>query len=209
MKNSYYYIYSGIKTEHDAFEVLLSSSTSNLPAWTLQALAALQARFESCTFGVPTDDEAMWFLRDRGFDVEEAYNKLRTCLQWRHEFGVEHVSSKSIQREAATGKVYLHEHFDVYNRPALIIRVNKCASASALCGWCALPTHKQLAQLLILSLLPARGTNWAFSCLKPITGAVCWQVSIPEVEHPTRCHTGAISKLMVRNVRSPLSRSQH
>jgi hypothetical protein len=93
----------------------------------MQALDALKRRFQSSSLGMPTDDEAQWFLRDRSFDVEEAYAKLRTCLAWRRNFGLEHVTYQRIEREAATGKAYLHEHNDIFGRPALVVRVNRCA----------------------------------------------------------------------------------
>jgi hypothetical protein len=96
----------------------------------VQALKALKARFASSPLGVPTDDEAQWFLRDRSFDVDEAYDKLRTCLLWRRDFGLQHITWRRVQREAATGKAYLHDHTDVHGRPVLVIRVARCALAS-------------------------------------------------------------------------------
>lgn len=92
----------------------------------MQALARLLDKFQSQPGLDPTEDEAKWFLRDRSYDVEEAYSKLRTCLRWRKEFNVHHVSYERVKREAATGKAYLHEHTDIYGRPVLVIRVSRC-----------------------------------------------------------------------------------
>jgi hypothetical protein len=94
----------------------------------LQALVRLKNRFKGSPFGEPTDDEAKWFLRDRGFEVEEAYSKLATCLRWRKQFGLQNVTFESVKKEAASGKVYLHEFCDVYGRPVLVIRVARWAS---------------------------------------------------------------------------------
>lgn len=84
-------------------------------------------RFESMPGLCPTEDEAKWFLRDRDFDADEAYTKLLTCLRWRKQFNVHRVDFESIKQEAATGKAYLHDHKDIYDRPVLVIRVSKWA----------------------------------------------------------------------------------
>lgn len=91
----------------------------------MQALKRLLGRFESLPGLNPTEDEAKWFLRDRSFDVEEAYTKLVTCLRWRKEFNVHHVSFENVRKEAATGKAYLHEHKDIHDRPVLVVRVSR------------------------------------------------------------------------------------
>ena len=36
------------------------------------------------------------------------------------------VSYEDISRESATGKAYLHNHTDIYGRPALVVRVSRC-----------------------------------------------------------------------------------
>ena len=102
-------------------------STTRKHSQRMQALQSLQARFKSSGLGQPSDEEAQWFLRDRSFDVDEAYDKLSTCLRWRRESGIAHVSWEDVRTEAQTGKAYLHEHLDVYGRPALVIRVARCA----------------------------------------------------------------------------------
>lgn len=98
----------------------------------MQALAALQRRFTGFRYGEPTADEAAWFLRDRNFDVAEAEEKLATCLRWRAEFGLRHVTWEDVAAEAATGKAYLHEHVDREGRPALVVRVARCAPLALL-----------------------------------------------------------------------------
>ena len=40
---------------------------------------------------------------------------------------MQNVTYEDISREAATGKAYLHSHVDVYGRPALVVRVARCA----------------------------------------------------------------------------------
>lgn len=106
----------------------------------LQALERLLGRFESQPGLNPTEDEAKWFLRDRNFDPEEAYSKLLTCLSWRREFNVHHVSFERVKREAATGKAYLHDSTDIHGRPVLVIRVSRCGLVH--CPGCA-PTRPE------------------------------------------------------------------
>jgi hypothetical protein len=91
----------------------------------------LKERFKGSSLGEPSDEEAKWFLRDRSFEIEEAYSKLATCLRWRKNFGLQHVNFESVRDEAATGKVSLHDFCDVYGRPVLIIRVARCESWSS------------------------------------------------------------------------------
>lgn len=97
----------------------------------LQALERLLGRFESQPHLNPTEDEAKWFLRDRNFDLDEAYSKLLTCLRWRREFNVHHVNFERVKREAATGKAYLHDRTDIHGRPVLVIRVSRCVKCFA------------------------------------------------------------------------------
>lgn len=59
--------------------------------------------------------------------MDEAYSKLQACLSWRRQYGMQDVTYEDISREAATGKAYLHSHVDVYGRPALVVRVARCA----------------------------------------------------------------------------------
>lgn len=95
-----------------------------------QALKQLLDRFPN---NKPTVGEAQWFLRDRNFDVNEAYLKLQTCLAWRKQCGMQQVTYEDIERESATGKAYLHSHPDVYGRPALVVRVAKYVVSNICC----------------------------------------------------------------------------
>ena len=116
----------------------------------MQALAQLQQRFQGFRFGEPTEEEAQWFLRDRSFDVDEAEEKLATCLRWRAEFGLNRVTWQDVAAEAATGKAYLHEHVDKEGRPALVVRVAQCAlpllcaCAQARARWRAVWWHRDV-----------------------------------------------------------------
>lgn len=92
-----------------------------------QALETLQARFRGSRIGEPTVDEAKWFLRDRDFEVNEAFEKLSATLQWRRESNIQEVTYSKIANEDSAGKAYLHTSTDIYNRPVLVIRVEKCA----------------------------------------------------------------------------------
>ncbi|CAA2934243.1 Hypothetical predicted protein [Olea europaea subsp. europaea] len=73
------------------------------------------------------DDEELilWFLKDRKFSAEEAISKLAKAIRWRHEFGVSELSEESVQCVAETGKAYVHDHLDIYNRPVLIVEASK------------------------------------------------------------------------------------
>ncbi|XP_009763837.1 uncharacterized protein [Nicotiana sylvestris] len=73
------------------------------------------------------DDEEMilWFLEDRKFSVEDAVSKLHKAIRWRHEFGVSDLSEESVKSVAETGKAYVHDCFDVYGRPVLIVEASK------------------------------------------------------------------------------------
>lgn len=47
------------------------------------------------------------------------------CQRWRHEFGVSELSEESVQCVAETGKAYVHDYLDIYNRPVLIVEASK------------------------------------------------------------------------------------
>jgi hypothetical protein len=92
----------------------------------VQKLRQLLSRFRPQD--QPTEEEAKWFLRDRNYDVHEAYTKLNSCLRWRGESNMHKVTFAEVEQEAATGKAFLHNHTDIYGRPALVVRVARCAS---------------------------------------------------------------------------------
>lgn len=73
------------------------------------------------------DDEEMilWFLKDRKFSVDDAVSKLHKAIRWRHEFGVSDLSEESVKSIAETGKAYVHDNFDVYGRPVLVVDASK------------------------------------------------------------------------------------
>ncbi|KAH6825838.1 Sec14p-like phosphatidylinositol transfer family protein [Perilla frutescens var. hirtella] len=73
------------------------------------------------------DDEEMilWFLQDRNYSVKDAVSKLTKAIRWRHEFGVAELSEESIKSAAETGKAYVHDYLDVYDRPVLIANLSK------------------------------------------------------------------------------------
>ncbi|KAL3529505.1 hypothetical protein ACH5RR_008827 [Cinchona calisaya] len=73
------------------------------------------------------DDEELilWFLKDRKFSVEEAVSKLTKAIRWYHEFGVSELSEESVRSVAESGKSYVHDYLDVYDRPVLIVEVSK------------------------------------------------------------------------------------
>ncbi|XP_031105330.1 phosphatidylinositol transfer protein CSR1 isoform X1 [Ipomoea triloba] len=71
------------------------------------------------------DEMILWFLKDRKFSVEDAVSKLTKAIRWRHEFGVSNLSEESVKSTAETGKAYLHDNFDVYGRPVLIVEASK------------------------------------------------------------------------------------
>ncbi|XAR50211.1 hypothetical protein NMG60_11004477 [Bertholletia excelsa] len=75
--------------------------------------------------GRDDEDMILWFLKDRRFSVEEASTKLVKAIKWRQEFGVSDLSEESIGSAAETGKAYLHDFLDVFNRPVLIVVASK------------------------------------------------------------------------------------
>lgn len=77
---------------------------------------------QQSSFEAPDLATVQWFLRDRDFDVEETVSKLTKYLVWRAECRPQQLSGQDVAGEAATGKAYLHEHTDVYDRPVIVIR---------------------------------------------------------------------------------------
>lgn len=45
--------------------------------------------------------------------------------KWREEFGVSELSEESVRSAAETGKAYVHDFLDVYDRPVLIVVASK------------------------------------------------------------------------------------
>lgn len=58
----------------------------------------------------------------------DTYNNVSLKLsyqRWRHEFGVSDLSEESVKSLAETGKAYVHDNFDVYGRPVLVVDASK------------------------------------------------------------------------------------
>jgi len=86
----------------------------------LTALSALRSRMESSGFTI-SDDQLIWFLRDRKLDVTEAEQKLTKTENLRKEFQATTLTAADVATEAATGKAYVHTHSDKRGRPVLVV----------------------------------------------------------------------------------------
>uniref|UniRef100_A0A0D9VFH5 CRAL-TRIO domain-containing protein n=1 Tax=Leersia perrieri TaxID=77586 RepID=A0A0D9VFH5_9ORYZ len=82
--------------------------------------------------GLPTgrngrDDEEMilWFLKDRKFSVDETVSKLTKAIKWRQDFRLSELSEESVKGLYQTGKAYVHDSFDIYGRPVLVVVASK------------------------------------------------------------------------------------
>uniref|UniRef100_A0A0D9WRB0 CRAL/TRIO N-terminal domain-containing protein n=1 Tax=Leersia perrieri TaxID=77586 RepID=A0A0D9WRB0_9ORYZ len=82
--------------------------------------------------GLPTgkngrDDEEMilWFLKDRKFSVDETVSKLTKAIKWRQDFRISELSEESVKGLYQTGKAYVHDSFDIYGRPVLVVVASK------------------------------------------------------------------------------------
>eukprot|EP00891_Asterochloris_glomerata_P004220 jgi/Astpho2/4220/Aster-05183 len=85
----------------------------------------LQRRLQSCPHGQGDEETQKWFLRDRKLDVGEAEQKLTDMLRWRQEFKADDIAWDTVKAEAATGKVYMHDHKDRLGRPVIVVKVAK------------------------------------------------------------------------------------
>ncbi|KAJ8753621.1 hypothetical protein K2173_022862 [Erythroxylum novogranatense] len=75
--------------------------------------------------GRDDEDMILWFLRDRKFSVDEAVSKLTKAIRWRQDFGMSELTEDSVKSIAGTGKAYVHDSFDVYGRPVLVVVASK------------------------------------------------------------------------------------
>ncbi|EXB93582.1 hypothetical protein L484_014574 [Morus notabilis] len=75
--------------------------------------------------GRDDEDMILWFLKDRRFSVEEAISKLTKAIKWRQEFGVSELTEDSVKSMAETGKSFVHDFLDVYDRPVLVVVASK------------------------------------------------------------------------------------
>jgi len=64
------------------------------------------------------------YLIARDWDVDESEKMLRESLKWRKEFKPQEITSKDIEEEALTGKMYVHGH-DTKGRPVVIMRPDR------------------------------------------------------------------------------------
>ncbi|XP_058194049.1 CRAL-TRIO domain-containing protein C3H8.02 [Rhododendron vialii] len=76
-------------------------------------------------YGKDEEDVIFWFLKDRKFSVEDAVSKLAKAIKWREEFGVSELSEESVRTAAETGKAFVLDFLDVYDRPVLIVVASK------------------------------------------------------------------------------------
>ncbi|XP_059642380.1 phosphatidylinositol transfer protein CSR1 [Cornus florida] len=75
--------------------------------------------------GRDDEDMILWFLKDRKYSVEDAVLKLTKAIKWREEFGVSKLSEETVRSVAETGKAYVHDFLDNYDRPVLIVVASK------------------------------------------------------------------------------------
>eukprot|EP00884_Botryococcus_braunii_P020362 jgi/Botrbrau1/7009/Bobra.0165s0038.1 len=87
-----------------------------------RALDEVKRQMEESSLGVPDSETVRWFLRDRDFDVEETVLKLQKFMKWRSEIRPQDLTLPDVAEEAATGKAYLHKHFDISGRPVVVVR---------------------------------------------------------------------------------------
>ncbi|KZV52163.1 Sec14p-like phosphatidylinositol transfer family protein isoform 1 [Dorcoceras hygrometricum] len=107
------------------FASLINSCMLQLVAAVKEKLAKEYSSLPVGRNGRDDDEMILWFLKDRRFSVEEAVSKLTKAIKWRHEFGVSELSEESMKRLAESGKAYVHDFLDVYDRPVLIVVASK------------------------------------------------------------------------------------
>lgn len=109
----------------------------------MQALEDLRSRIRSRS--EDADDSTMiWYLRDRGFNVAEAEEKLLKMLKWRKDFKPHLISRDALSQEIATRKAWVHSSYDRYKRPVVMIDAKK-----HLTGQFPLESSKQVCILVI------------------------------------------------------------
>ena len=89
----------------------------------LQALRRLQERVRALSLPyTPSPEVQQWYLRDRGFDVDEAADKLATMCRWRHTFRPELIWPQDISAELQSGKAFVHDQADRFGRPVVVVQ---------------------------------------------------------------------------------------
>lgn len=87
-----------------------------------QALHQLQQLVSDSWQDLASHHDLLWFLRQSGFDVAAAEQKLSAMLCWRKAHGLHGLTYQHISTELGTGKVYAHHHPDVKGRPVFVVR---------------------------------------------------------------------------------------
>lgn len=100
-------------------EVEVDKSKAQFPTLTEEvekgeAIRMLKERFDE--EGRPRPDQATleWFLADRRYKVNEAYDKLCGMINWKDR--LEKVPSETVEKEYVTGKANFHGIHDVHGR---------------------------------------------------------------------------------------------
>ena len=133
--------WTGAPQEQEVHKVVSAVDTAQallLGSATLQALRQLQERVRGMTLPQePSSEVQQWFLRDRGFDVAEAADKLAKMSRWRARARPEQLRSSDVAAELRTGKAFVHDKPDRYGRPVVVVLARKhlvgalsCKSAS-------------------------------------------------------------------------------
>jgi len=65
------------------------------------------------------------YLRARDFDVEKASKLLKSTLLWLAEYKPQEITAKMLSKEAASGKLFIYEKCDKFNRPVVIMNPGK------------------------------------------------------------------------------------
>lgn len=86
------------------------------------ALRRLRERMRGCAWGKPSEEDYVWYLRDRSFDVDEAADKLERTMRFRREFRPQELTKDDVRVAYATGVADLLQTRDRFGRPVLVIR---------------------------------------------------------------------------------------
>ena len=70
----------------------------------------------------PSEEDYVWYLRDRSFDVDEAADKLERTMRFRREFRPQELTKDDVRVAYATGVADLLQTRDRFGRPVLVIR---------------------------------------------------------------------------------------
>ena len=117
----------------------------------LKALSTLNNRLSNSPYALD-QDTVRWFLRDREFDPVEAEEKIVKTAKWREKIGYDTLSPEAFALEQTRGKVRVHEHRDILERPVIILDASKhrtgefpVDSTQKLCAYAVKEAMGQLA----------------------------------------------------------------